>query len=159
MLYIGISLSLILLGASCPYSFTNQLPSHLKTVSVPLFEDNTYEFGLKERLTNAVIDQFMQSNVLKVTDLQHADSVFKCNIKSYKKNVYSYDSDEKVKSYELTLKLEIEFRDIKKDKVIYKNMSYIGKTSYSAGGSEDDAKLVLISDTAKKIVTEAITQW
>lgn len=150
---------LFTLNLGCPYSFSNQLPNHLKTVAVPLLEDKTFEFGLKERFTNSIIDQFMQSNVLKVTDLQHADSVFKGVIKSYKKQASSYDSDEKVKAYEIVIKIEIEFKDLKKDKIIYKNSNYTARAQYNIGGSEEEAKNVLVSDTAKKLVQEALTTW
>ena len=159
LFYFVLFIFFLLFSVACPYSFNNQLPKHLKTIAVPLFADKTFEFGLKERLTNSIIKQFMETNALKVTDLQHADSVFKGTIKSYKKSVASYDSNEKVNEWELKITVSVEFKDLKKDKVIYKKKNKSLTIRYSEGGDEEENKNVLISNLAKELVKEALTTW
>ncbi|MEE9117128.1 MAG: hypothetical protein V3U02_00860, partial [Calditrichia bacterium] len=54
---------LVGLSISCGYySFTGSIPSDIKTVAVPLFDDNTSFPGVREDLTNNVIDAFINDN-------------------------------------------------------------------------------------------------
>src|SRR5215510_11536148 len=70
----------ILIVATCTlgcYSFRGgSVPSHLKTVAVPLFDDQSgsAEPGLREKFTNKLIDRFRQDNSLQVTDKTRSDS-------------------------------------------------------------------------------------
>ena len=55
------------------YSFTGSIPSHINTVAIPLFDDNTSFPGVREDLTNKVIDRFIAENVLQVVPESNAD--------------------------------------------------------------------------------------
>ena len=49
-------LGFAVLGCSCAYTTsTAQLPSHLRTVAVPVFENSTAEYNLEQDVTAAVI--------------------------------------------------------------------------------------------------------
>ncbi|RKY83165.1 hypothetical protein DRP98_07780, partial [candidate division KSB1 bacterium] len=69
---------LLLLGGCAYYSFSgNTLPSYIKTVAIPLFEDQTSEFGIKEKLTDALISEFTRDNTLKISSQDEADSIIR----------------------------------------------------------------------------------
>ncbi|UCE05762.1 MAG: hypothetical protein JSW07_19560, partial [bacterium] len=60
---INIFLSLLLLALfHCGYySFSgSSLPSHIRTIAVPMFENRTTEFGVREDITDALINEFTQ---------------------------------------------------------------------------------------------------
>ena len=60
-------LALGLACGGCGYTTsTALLPSHLKTVAVPVFENATIEYNLERDITDAVIARLVQDNHLKV---------------------------------------------------------------------------------------------
>jgi hypothetical protein len=78
--WIILYLSPVFLGAAllggCAYSFTGaSVPAHWKTISIPLFDDES-NFGqpsLREDLTNRLIQKFQQDNTLQLGDRQSAN--------------------------------------------------------------------------------------
>jgi len=58
------------------YSFSGStLPSYLKTVGVPVFENRTAEFGIDEDITGIIIDAIRRDNTLKISDPGNADAL------------------------------------------------------------------------------------
>src|SRR2546425_3298729 len=69
----------------CLYSFKgSSVPARLKTIAIPLFDDQSGsgEPGLREQLTNKLIERFKQDNSLEVSDKSHADSMIEGTISS-----------------------------------------------------------------------------
>ena len=50
------------------YSFSGAVPSHLKTIAVPLLDNQTAEFGIAERITDQLISEFQRDNTFKIAD-------------------------------------------------------------------------------------------
>src|SRR5216684_8359084 len=73
------------------YSFRGGLvPTHLKTVAIPLFDDQSgsAEPVLREKFTNKLIDRFRQDNSLQVTDKTRSDSIIEGIILSLEDEPY-----------------------------------------------------------------------
>src|SRR4029453_8442639 len=62
------------LGA-CGYSFQGSLPSHVKTVAVPVFVNRTQEPAVESTITAAVVDALTRTGRLKVVPVAEADSI------------------------------------------------------------------------------------
>ena len=76
MNFIFVSLSL-----SCSYySLSGSIPTHIKSIHIPLFENQTSEFDLAENITDFIIEQFNESGVLRIeNDRIKSDPVAKAN--------------------------------------------------------------------------------
>ncbi len=62
-----------LLVAGCGYSFRSPVPSHLNTVYVATFDNETREFQLTQQLTERVINEFLgRSRLQLVSDEDEA---------------------------------------------------------------------------------------
>jgi hypothetical protein len=59
------------------YSFSPTYPKSIKTVSIPVFENYTFNPGLENQLTEAVIKEVQRSTGIKVTTAEIADSRLK----------------------------------------------------------------------------------
>ena len=94
----GTLLAVAVLVTACgPYSFSGSaLPSYIKTVAVPIFEDRTAEFGIKEALTDAIIERITQDNTLKISDRRRADSVLDGTVLRIEDRAGAYNRDEQV---------------------------------------------------------------
>ena len=62
-------------GCTCRYSFSqSSLPSHIKTVAVPVFENETVEPGLQQEVTEAVSREFLNDSTLRIVPENEAAS-------------------------------------------------------------------------------------
>ncbi|MFQ5772098.1 MAG: LptE family protein [bacterium] len=114
-------LSLIsILQYSCgPYSFSSSGATHIKTVAIPIFQDQTSEFGIKEKLTDAVINEFTRDNTLRITDRRHADSIIEGTIVLVQDRAGAFTSEEKVRDIQIFITVKVKFEDLKKRKIVW----------------------------------------
>ena len=45
------------------YSLSGSLPSHIKSIAIPLLENQTAEFGLSEEITEGIINKFNEAGL------------------------------------------------------------------------------------------------
>lgn len=116
-----ILLLLFSFGMKCGYySFSGStLPAHIRTVAVPMFENKTSEFGVREDMTDAIIIKFTQDNTLKVADRRSADSIVLGSIINIREQAGAYTANERVKEIRVYVSVQAKFEDIKKRKVIW----------------------------------------
>ena len=114
---------------SCSYySMTGSIPSHIKSVSIPEFLNETAEYGIEQRITNLIIEKFNENGVLKVVDKENSDSVLKGSISKIDERPFTYNKDEVISEFRYKILIKLDWYDVSKDK------SIISKT-YSAFGS------------------------
>ncbi len=102
-----------------PYSFSGSTATHLKTIAVPVFEDRTAEFGIKERLSGTLIDEFTRDNTLKIADRRVADSVLLGTLLRLEERAGVYDQNQNVQKIRVFLTVEMKYEDLKKKKTVW----------------------------------------
>jgi len=118
-----------LFNVSCGiYSMAGSIPSHIKSISIPLMDNHTSEFGISEDITDYIIQEFNESGVLSITDLKHAHSILKGSIKNIDEGPYTYSKKESVSEYRYKVDIKVEWYDVKNDKNLIEN-------TYSAFGA------------------------
>ena len=63
------------------YSLAGSIPSHIKSISIPLVENQTSDYALSEYLTDQIILQFNESGILLIQNEGEAHSTLKGTIK------------------------------------------------------------------------------
>ena len=63
------------------YSLAGSIPPHIKSISIPLVENQTSDFNLSEDLTDKIISQFNESGILSIQDEDKAHSILNGTIK------------------------------------------------------------------------------
>ncbi len=102
------------------YSFSGStLPSYIRTVAVPMFENKTSEFGVPEDMTDAIISRFTQDNTLKVVDQRTADSIVLGSIANVREQAGAYNTKEKVNEIRIYITVKAKFEDLKKHQLIW----------------------------------------
>lgn len=108
------------LMSSCGfYSFSGSLAPHLNTVAIPLFDDRTAEFGIKEALTDALIEEFTRDNTLKIADRSSADILLEGTIVSVDDRAGAYDQNERVQDVKVYLTVKVKCEDMVKRKLLW----------------------------------------
>ena len=146
-------LLLWMLNACGIYSFKGALPSHLKSVAVPLFNDRSAWPGIREKITDSVTNGFVEDNSLNVTDAGRADVILKGTILSVNRTEQAIEPGETVSEYRLTVKVKVRADDVRMSKKMYeKTFSAYSLLSATAGQDEIDAAV----DEAIEIIVEDI---
>jgi len=146
------------------YTFNPNLPTHIKTVAIPLFKNpRTFKYGAERVLTDAVINEFVSDGTLDVTDESTADAKLAVEIVNYKKEALSYDAKESVKEYNLAVVVSVTFLDLTTGQVLWQEPSLYEAVPYYAVGSqaetEDEALQRLAEELARKIVNRTLQGW
>ncbi len=117
-------LVVVLMSLSGCYSFSQgSLPSHVKTVSVPLFGDQARSgIGqLRERLTTELTDKIQtQSSLIIEQSRRDASSVIEAIIKDYKDEPSQISStSERATQNRITITVLVTYRDLVKKQTLF----------------------------------------
>ena len=152
---------LILVLSGCYYSFKGSLPSHLKTIAIPLFDDRNAQFpGVRENLTNKVIDEFISDNTLKVVDESKADLLLTGSITSIRQRAASVEAGEQVSSYKITVSVKVKCEDVKLSKVLYDKS--IQQYGLMESGSTEEIEMAIeeaIVQITEDILNDTLGAW
>ena len=165
---------LLLLGAvfvlgSCGYSTSPALlPSHLKSVAIPVFENETSEYTLEQEITDLVIQRFVADNHLKVVDERVAQCTIKGKITEYRNTVFgiSAGSSARAEEYRVTITISVVFKDLVKNREIWSEPAlqktanyYVTDVPGQTARTELDGRKEAISKVADEILTRTVQGW
>ena len=144
--------------SACSYSFTGaSVPAHLKTISIPIFNDRSGsgEFNLSEKLTNSLIQKFVDDNTLLVTDKLNSDAVLDGTIVTLNDAPVVVSGGESISSRRVTITVRVVFKDMIKHRTIFeKNFSNHG--DYAVSGDLVTARQNAIDDAIDKITEDIL---
>jgi hypothetical protein len=104
----------------CGYSLRTSMPAGIKTIHVPVLENRTAEPGIEDFITSALIQAVVGTGVRIVNTDAEADASLEGAIVEYRLVSLSFDSSSNVTSYRLIIALALTFKDLKQNKVIWK---------------------------------------
>lgn len=145
-----------------PVGRGENLPSHIKTLAIPAFQNPSRRFKIEQRFTAAMIDEALRrARALKiVSTAEGADAVMLGTIKSYAWRGTVLDEFGRARIFEMTITASITVRDQTKNKVIFDNQNYVYRGEYEVSGdpqtffSEEGPALNRIArDFAKSVLT------
>ena len=150
--------------AGCIYSFTGaSVPSHLKSVAIPLVDDQSGfgEPGLRETFTRQLTDLFNQDNSLRVADRSKADAILEGAIISISDAPAVVQQGEQVSKRRVTMTVRFKFQDmVLRKKVWEKNFSNWG--DYDSGGGLSQRQTGLQEASRKiteDVLLETVSGW
>jgi hypothetical protein len=157
LLIVGIA---IVAGVCCTYTFSTLLPGHIKTVSIPILDNETIEYGLEEQLTEELVEEFVRDNHLNVVGAGEGDSILEGAIADYRRSAYSYDQQEQVIQYQVEIWADMAFRDVARDEVIWEEQRIRGwGTYFAATETEEDGAERAIEELARDILRRTVEGW
>ncbi len=151
------------------YSFTGAVPSHLKTVAVPLLQNQTAEYGVAERITDEVISRLQRDNTLKIADPSTADAVLRGSLMRVEDVPYTYSGSGEAQSqnfsvgeYRLTLVVKIEYFDQTKNERIWEQEFRAWGTYNHTTGSPEEREQGFqeaVAKLADDILNQTVSGW
>ena len=115
------------------YSLAGSIPPHIKTLKIPLMDNETAEFGLAEDITDGILQRFNEEGILHVKDDDWTDSILRGTVKKVTDGPYTYSRMESVSEYRYKIDIFIEWYDLKEEKSLLKG-NYSGWGAYGLSG-------------------------
>lgn len=154
--------ALFLIG--CSYSFTgSSIPADMKTIAIPVFDDISgyTEAGLKENLTNNLIQKFIQDNSLQVVDRKFSDTILEGIIIGIRDEPFVISGNEQVNSRRISVQVKVRFID-QRSKKQYWERNFSQYADYSAEGgvfAKQQAVQKAIENLTEDILLSTVSDW
>lgn len=163
ILILFVSLALINFGCGA-YSFTgSSVPSHLKTIYIPVAQDKSVAAipGLRELLTDDLIQRFIQDNSLQVSNATNADATLDCVITSVTDIPSIVSAGEQINARKLTINVKVVYKDLVVKKTIFdQNFSSFGEyVPGQAVNEREEAIAVAVGHISEDILLAVVSGW
>jgi len=157
----AVVLAIGLTTAACgPYSFREGGRGKLGSIAVPLFENRTAEYGIRELLTEGVIDRFIKDGSVPVVNEKRADAVLRGVVTGYRRDPYTYDAAERVKEYKVTITISARLEDAAHRQVIWEDEALEQWGIFEADSeTEDQGKERAVAKLAEDVVNRTVKGW
>lgn len=140
----------------------NALPSHIKTLAIPPFQNRGLRYKVEQRFTAAMIDEVIRRRraIDVVSTTKGADAVMLGSIKNFSYRGALIDDYGRARVFEIQIVAGITVKDLTTNKIIFDNQNYVFKTEYEVTGDvkqffneEGPAVQRLAKDFAKSVLT------
>jgi outer membrane lipopolysaccharide assembly protein LptE/RlpB len=127
-----------LVTAGCGYSTRGSLPDHIKTVAMPIFKSRTLEPGVDSAITSGVVNAFSSGGRVKVVPIEEADAILQGEVVAYSLDGVAFDQNANVRAYRLQVVLNVEFRDVRKSALLWRQEGLSATSDFQVQGAVSD---------------------
>lgn len=121
--------------AGCGYSLRANLPPGIRTIHVPVLENRTQEPGIEDFITQALTQAVVTGGRLRIaTNAREADASLEGAIVEYRLTSLAFDSSANVTQYRLVIGLSLTFRDLRQNRVIWKQDRLEERADFQVAG-------------------------
>ncbi|NLI10672.1 MAG: LptE family protein, partial [Elusimicrobia bacterium] len=137
------------------------LPQHIKSIAVKNFSNKSQQFGLEEKLTLKIIEEFLKDGQYKIVPETEADGILSGEISHYILTPIQYDRNMVAMVYKLNVIVGVRFLDRKGNFYLWQEPAIQTTKIYSAstlpgGLTEEQAREQIWDIMAKDIVKRTV---
>lgn len=127
------------LVSSCGYRVAGQgshLPAGIKVLAIPAFENKTSWLGAEQRLTSAVMREFVRRSRYDIVGAEAgADAVLRGVVKSVRTLPVIFDpATGRASAVQIELRISVELVDLRDKQVLYSRPDYVFREEYEISG-------------------------
>ncbi len=163
--------------SGCGYSTRPGIASHLRTIYISPFVNKIdltrlptnnerfpiYRHAMETDLTNAVIDRYQFTGLLRPTKPDKANCRLDGELIEFRRDALRYDASQQVEEWRLNVVVNLKFTDLTTNAILWEEAAFTGDTTYFATGanaeSEASALNRAITDLARRIVERSVESW
>jgi hypothetical protein len=158
--------------SACGYSLAGRgsfLPPYINTIGVPTFANQTVVFDVEQLLTQRVRAEFIGRGKYRVVpEEKGVDAVLLGTIRSITVTPAAVSEQGQATRYAVAFTLDIKFKDLKEDRVLWENPSLVFREEYEITtvttapdpaaffGQASNAVERIANDCAKSIVSSVL---
>lgn len=154
---------LTVIGCSSPYQPAPQiLPQNIRKIAVRPVVNNTTQYGLEEKLTLAIINEFVRDGRLQLVNKEEeADGVVVAEINKYILQPLTYDQNLVSRQFKLWVLLNVYFIDRANNVTLWTEPNMEGiqiyyDVSQPGGKTEEEARQLIWDNMSRDIVKRTI---
>jgi hypothetical protein len=150
---------LLISGSGCGrYSFSGSMSPDIKSIAIPVFEDRSAEFEIREKLTSALVDKFLSDNNLRVLDSDVSDSILSGTIHRVEDRPVAISQNEQAQAFELSIYINITYENRNTNTVIFeKNLR--GRGTFSGPEDRELGIEEAIENLSADVLNMVISHW
>jgi outer membrane lipopolysaccharide assembly protein LptE/RlpB len=164
---------LVLSIAGCGYTTGSLLPPKYRKIAIMPFQNKVsyvdeniqgvYVPLLETNVRTAIIDRFLFDGNLRIADPDKADLVLSGDLISIAQDTLRQDINQNVQEYRITISVSLTMTDAATGKVLWKEPSFAGQTTYFLSGSGSTTQSAAIdtalTDLATRVVERTVENW
>jgi len=149
-------------GCATSYSWKPRVPENMRTVSVPVFRNESKNTEIGPVMARQLLREFQREGTFRVGTVGDTALEVQGCVKNTGTGVTLYDRHGglRVHGGEMTADVEISVIDKRSGKVLVNNRAYTARTSYSSGSDHDtafrDASGRLADDLSRQVVDDVL---
>jgi hypothetical protein len=158
--------ALISFGCASDYSWRSQVPQNMRTVSVPVFRNESEVTELGSVVSRQLLREFQREGTFSIAAPGNSALEIQGVIKRSRAGTLGYNrgTGMRFSNFDLALEAEVSVIDKAKGKVLVDNKPYRAQTSFIDNGdfisSRRDASGRLAEDLARQVVDDVLSlKW
>lgn len=160
---------MLLLG--CGYHVAgraSRLPETVKTIAVPAFQNKTPRYRLEQRLTQAVVREFLARTKYRIVpEPQNADAVLRGEVTSIESTTVLFDPNTgRATALVVAVRLKVLLEDRETKNILYRNDNFLFREQYEIStdvnsffDEQDPALDRLARDFASRLVASILENF
>jgi hypothetical protein len=153
----------IALLSGCNYGFRGGggFPSHVRTVYVERFENQTVQFNLENELYTKLLDELPRRLGVRTAGREVADVIVSGRVVRYDDAAPNYRPGERteVLQRQVQVTLAVEVVDIRRNVILWESSGVTGKGEYSSSQTDAVGKASAIENLVQRIIDGVQSQW
>jgi len=143
-------------GACAHYSTSSGLIGGIRSVAVPVAENETPEFEIGELLSERLVDAFTRDGRLRVVDEESADAVMYLRVVSLEDSPFTYTAAEQTEQYRFGLHIGAELVRTEDEEQLLSLERLEGWGTYDAALSDEEGRDRAVEAALDMLIEEIV---
>ncbi len=155
---------LLFLVSACGYQLQGrsaQLPAGVRSITIELFDNQTFEPFLENSVTRAVISRFSRHGELEIVEQPaRAEAVLRGRITGYRNFALSYDQNDRIVEYRSQMAVEADMLRLETGEVLWRG-SVVWHEDYTVSEDkvlQEDRERAAILEISERLADELFSR-
>lgn len=142
------------------------LPTYIKKIAVNNFSNNIVQYGVEDKLTQKVIEEFLRDGRLEIVKAEDADALLTGVIVRYSLEPVSYDAQSVIEQYKLYIGVDVTLKDQVQGTTMWTENNihedytyYVTAKAGQLVETENDAQEAVTDLLARDVVKRTVVGW
>ena len=145
---------LLFLGGCAYYSTSATSGGGIRTVAVPLLENESLEAGIQQTLTDSLIQGFVTNGALRVVAEDQADAMLQGRVLEVREDPFTYG--DRADQFQISVFVKVVFYDARQKQAIWEVDRMRGYGIYNAANQREAERQKGLGDALRMVVQDVI---
>ena len=150
------ALATLCIGGCAYYSTSGGLLGGIRSIGIPVADNQTSEFAVAERLTELADSLYTEDGQLRVVDEESADALLLLNVISIEDRPHTYTTAEQTEQYRFAVLVAAELVKVEDGEVLLALAELEGWGTYDAALSEEEGRDPAVERALEMVLEELV---